>query len=94
MKRHVLGLAILLLFCSGIFGQSVRTLSLGNVDIIGRGETIVPVTLTATGAEYGLSFAANWNPELLTFTGYDAGATTLPASCVMAVNPYSVDQGR
>lgn len=76
-----------------------RALTLGTSAAMQGGTATVPVTLTATGVEFGLSFTANWDPSLLSISGVWGadvlpGATALPSNCMMAINHYSVEQGR
>ena len=76
-----------------------RTLRIGSTSTKAGGTAVVPVLLTATGTEFGVSLTANWDPNLLSITGVLgtdvlAGATAIPANCTRTLNNTAVAQGR
>lgn len=77
----------------------VRTLKIGSSSTKAGGTAIVPITLTATGTEFGVSLTANWDPLLLSITGVQGvdilpGSVVLPPSCVVTINNVGVALGR
>lgn len=76
-----------------------RELKIGSSLGSAGGTATIPVVLTATGTEFGVSLTANWDPTKLDLTGvlgFDVfpGSAELPASCTTLVNNNGVAEGR
>jgi len=75
---------------------AARSLVIGNVNTsVGRTAN-VPVTFTAAGGEYSVSFTASWDPALLTgtATAVTFGSGVSGANCVRNVNTAQLSVGR
>ena len=78
-----------------------RVLRFVNSSTVVGGTALVPVTLTAQGNEYGVSFSANFNPALLSISNVSGSGnpdviagTGLPPGCNRNVNTSQVALGR
>jgi len=78
-----------------------RVLKFVNSSTVAGGTALVPVTLTAQGNEFGVSFSANFNPALLSISNVSGSGnpdviagTGLPPGCNRNVNTSQVAQGR
>jgi len=75
---------------------AARSLVIGNVNTTVGKTANVPVTFTAAGGEYSVSFTASWEPTLLTGTATSVtyGSGVSGANCVRNVNTAQLSVGR